>query len=172
MKKVLFFLAFFLFATSQSLVFSQDAKQIGYVDSNEILDLMPERIEATRYLEELSNKYKEELKVMQNEYTTKYSDFISYQTAMAENIRLRRMQELHELEKNINVFIKLAQDDIENQEKELLIPLREKVKTAVYNVGVNRKLICVYDLANPNIIFVTPDAEDITQFVKDELNIK
>ena len=172
MKKGLILSSFLFLVCSLLPVSSQNPTQIGYVDTNEILDAMPERMEATTYLSELSDKYKEELQTMQNEYTKKYADFISYQTAMAENIRLRRMQELHELEKNINSFLTLAQEDIETQEKELLVPLREKIKTAVYNVGVRNGLICVYDLANPTIIFVTPDATDITALVKTELNIR
>jgi outer membrane protein len=133
---------------------------------------MPDKVKASDILIDLNQKYKDELKVMQNDYNKKYTDFISYQTSMAENIRLRRMQELYELERQINEFMKLAQQDIENHEKELIDPLRQKIKDAVYLVGVEKGLVCIYDLANPAIAFVTPDALDASGLVKQKLGIR
>ena len=109
---------------------------------------------------------------MQNDYNKKYSDFISYQTSMAENVRLRRMQELYELEQKISEFMKLAQEDIDTQEKALVDPLRQKIKDAIYEVGVERGFVCIYDLANPAIAFVTPDAFNATALVKQKLGVR
>lgn len=152
-------------------LFAQTAQQIAFVNSNELLEAIPEKVEAARSIEELSKKYKDELQVMQNDYNKKYSDFISYQTSMAENVRNRRMQELYEMEKAINEFMKVAQEDIENQEKILIEPMRQRVKDAIYQVGVENGFICIYDLANPAIVFVTPDATDATLLVKQKLGV-
>ena len=151
---------------------AQTAQQIAYINSNELLEAMPEKVNASNILIDLNQKYKDELKVMQNDYNKKYSDFISYQTSMAENIRLRRMQELYELERQINEFMKLAQQDVESQEKALIEPLRLKIKDAIYQVGIEKGFICIYDLANPAIAFVTPDALDASDLVKQKLGIK
>lgn len=153
-------------------IVAQTAQQIGFVNSNEVLAAMPEKAQASVTLEDLNKKYKAELTVMQNDYNKKYSDFISYQTSMAENIRIRRMQELKELENKINDFMKIAQEDIEVQESMLLKPLRQRVKEAIYQVGIENSLICIYDLANPTIAFVTPDATNVTSLVKQKLGIK
>jgi len=163
----LFFSLFFI----ENLT-AQTVQQIAYINSNELLEAMPEKVKASNTLIDLNQKYKDELKVIQNDYNKKYSDFISYQTSMAENIRLRRMQELYELERQINDFMKVAQQDIESQEKNLIDPLRQKIKDAVYQVGVERGFICIYDLANPAIAFVTPDAVDATNMVKQKLGIR
>ena len=151
---------------------AQTAQQVAYINSNELLEAMPDKAKASAILVDLNQKYKDELKVMQNDYNKKYSDFISYQTPMAENIRLRRMQELYELERQINEFMKLAQQDIESQEKALIEPLRLKIKDAVYQVGVEKGFVCIYDLANPAIAFVTPDALNASDLVKQKLGIK
>jgi outer membrane protein len=158
---------FFTFFTPNLI--AQIVQQIAFVNSNELLEAMPEKEKASNQLNDLNNKYKEELKFMQNDYNKKYSDFISYQTSMAENIRLRRMQELYELERQINDFMKVAQEDVQNQEKYLIEPLRQKVKDAIYQVGVERGFICIYDLANQAIAFVTPDATNANPFVKQKL---
>lgn len=173
MKKTSFFnLLVLICLLSYGSISAQNAQQIGFVNSNDILAVMPERIEASATLEDLNKRYKDELAVMQNDYNKKYTDFISYQTSMAESIRLRRMQELYELERNLNDFMKVAQDDVAAKEKELLDPLRLKVKTAIYDVGLEKGFICIYDLANPTIVFVTPAATDVTPLVKQKLGIK
>ncbi len=172
MKKIalisIFFLSFF-FATN---IVAQTAQQIAFVNSNELLETIPEKESATNSINILNQKYKEELQVMQNDYNKKYSDFISYQNTMAENVRLRRMQELYELERQINNFMKVAQEDIQNQEQTLITPLRQKVRDAIYQVGIEQGFVCIYDLANPAIAFVTPEATNATALVKKKLGVK
>lgn len=171
MKRIILISVFILSSLFVGTLTAQTVQQIAFVNSNELLESMPEKVEAAKSIEDLNKKYKEELQVMQNDYNKKYTDFISYQTSMAENVRNRRMQELYELEKAINEFMKIAQEDIENQEKILIEPMRKKVKDAIYQVGVENGFICIYDLANPAIAFVTPDATDATLLVKQKLGV-
>lgn len=172
MKKILLSGLFTLFILISGNVAAQTAQQIAFVNSNSVLDAMPERIEASKKLTDLNRKYQDELQVMQNDYNKKYTDFISFQTSMAENIRLRRMQQLYELERELNEFMKVAQEDIQNQEKQMLDPLRQRVKEAITQIGIEHGFICIYDLANPTIAFVTPNATDITPLVMQKLGIK
>ena len=172
MRKIILISTLFISFIFVEKLTAQTVQQIAYINSNELLEAMPDKVKASNILIDLNQKYKDELKVMQNDYNKKYSDFISYQTSMAENIRLRRMQELYELERQINEFMKLAQQDVEGQEKALIEPLRLKIKDAVYQVGIEKGFICIYDLANPAIAFVTPDAFDASGLVKQKLGIK
>jgi outer membrane protein len=172
MKKLILSVLFIFSVLYAGNIAAQTAQQIAFVNSNELLEAIPDKVAATKSINDLNNKYKAELQVMQNDYNKKYSDFVSYQNSMADNVRLRRMQELYELERQINNFMKVAQDDISNQEKELIVPLRQKVKDAIYQVGVERGFICIYDLANPAIAFVTPDATDATALVKQKLGVR
>ncbi len=172
MKKLILSVLFIFSVLYAGNIAAQTAQQIAFVNSNELLEAIPDKVAATKSINELNNKYKAELQVMQNDYNKKYSDFVSYQNSMADNVRLRRMQELYELERQINNFMKVAQDDISNQEKELIVPLRQKVKDAIYQVGVERGFVCIYDLANPAIAFVTPDATDATVLVKQKLGVR
>ncbi|NLX67284.1 MAG: OmpH family outer membrane protein [Bacteroidales bacterium] len=151
--------------------FSQTLPQVSvaYVNTTELLDEMPEKAQATQQLLTLSENYKKELELMQNEYNKKYSDYITYQISLSENIKLRRMQELTELESRINQFLELVQKDIENHERELLQPLKEKINNAIHAVGIEQKYTVIYDLANPGIAFVSPEAIDATPFVKSKL---
>ncbi|MBP1617495.1 MAG: outer membrane protein [Bacteroidetes bacterium] len=150
---------------------AQDIQQlkIGYVNTTELLESLPQKKEASATLEDLNKKYKEELSLMQNDYNKKYSDFITYQNSMGENIKLRRMQELSELEKSINDFIKVAQSDVESHEKQLLEPLREILKKAIGEVGLENNITCIYDTASPSVVFLTPNAINLNDLVKQKI---
>ncbi|GAB6012038.1 OmpH/Skp family outer membrane protein [Viscerimonas tarda] len=169
-KKVLLNALFaFVFTLFSQNITAQISERVASINSSELLELVPGKIAATQAISELNQKYKDELVVMQNDYNKKYSDFISDQNTLSESIKLRRMQELSELEKNINAFMKVAQEDIESQELQLIEPLRKKLKKAIEEVGKEENFVCIYDRANPAIAYVTPLAVDANPLVKRKL---
>jgi len=174
MTKKVFFTLTLLISLVGGTAFSQVLPQVSvaYVNTTELLDQMPEKEQATQQLLTLSENYEKELELMQNDYNKKYSDYITYQTSLSENIKLRRMQELTELESRINQFMELAQKDIENQEKGLLDPLKQKINNAIHAVGIEQRYTVIYDLANPGIAFVSPDAVNANPYVKSKLGIR
>ncbi|SCD19424.1 Outer membrane protein [Proteiniphilum saccharofermentans] len=174
MTKKVFFTLTLLISLVGGTAFSQVLPQVSvaYVNTTELLDQMPEKARATQQLLTLSENYEKELELMQNEYNKKYSDYITYQASLSENIKLRRMQELTELEGRINQFMELAQKDIENQEKELVEPLKQKINNAIHAVGIEQGYTVIYDLANPGIAFVSPDAVNANPYVKSKLGIR
>ncbi|QIK60003.1 OmpH family outer membrane protein [Dysgonomonas sp. HDW5A] len=170
MAKRIFLSALFII----SIVFinnisAQTSDKIAYINSIELLEVIPGKVAASRSISDLNQKYKDELAVMQNDYNNKYTDFLANQNKLAESIKLRRMQELYELEQNINRFMKVAQEDVESQEAQLIAPLKERLKEAVNQVGIEQGFTCIYDMANPTIAFITPNAIDANPMVKAKL---
>lgn len=166
-----FFLALILITTviSSSSLYAQN--NIAYVNSLEIINELPDKKSATERLETLSENYKQELQIMQNEYNKKYSDFITYQESLAESIKLRRMQELTDLEEQIQNFTKLAQKDIEEHEQQLLEPIKKKVNEAISAVGIDHSFTVIYDLDDSGILFVSPEAVNANPLVKARLGV-
>ncbi|MCE5179431.1 MAG: OmpH family outer membrane protein [Porphyromonadaceae bacterium] len=172
-KKIFFSLSLFilLITTTASAQYTPQVS-VAFVNTTQLLEAFPEKEAATQQLVALSDNYKKELELMQNEYNKKYSDYITYQSSLAENIKLRRMQELTELENRMQQFMELAQEDIENQEKAMLEPLKQKISEAIHAVGIERHYTVIYDLANPGIAFVSPSAIDANPYVKQRLGIR
>lgn len=170
MAKRIFLSALFIISiVFISNVSAQNADKIAYINSLELLEVIPGKVAASRAISDLNQKYKDELAVMQNDYNNKYTDFLSNQNKLAESIKLRRMQELYELEQNINRFMKVAQEDVESQEAQLIAPLRERLKEVVHQVGIEQGYTCIYDMANPAIAFLTPNAIDANPLIKARL---
>lgn len=166
-----FFLALILITSviSSSSLYAQN--NIAYVNSLEIINELPDKKSASERLETLSENYKQELQIMQNEYNKKYSDFITYQESLAESIKLRRMQELTDLEEQIQNFTKLAQKDIEEHEQQLLEPIKKKVNEAISAVGIDHNFTVIYDLDDSGILFVSPEAVNANPLVKARLGV-
>lgn len=159
-----------LFLTISATLSAQNSQvTVAYVNTTDLLNAFPAKEAATQKLIVLSENYKKELELMQNEYNKKYSDYITYQTSLAENIKLRRMQELTELENKMQQFMQLAQKDIEQQEKAMLEPLKKQISDAIRQVGIEQNYTVIYDLANPGIAFVNPAAVDANPLVKAKL---
>ncbi len=171
MKKSLFItLIVFTSIICGSTVEAQN--NIAFVNTLDIINSLPDKTSATERLNTLSENYKQELQIMQNEYNKKYSDFITYQQSLAESIKLRRMQELTDLENRIQNFTKLAQKDIEEHEQLLLEPIKKKVKDAIEAVGIDQNYIVIYDLDDTGIVFVSPNAVNANPLVKSKLGVK
>ncbi len=159
-----------LFLTLSATLSAQHSQvTVAYVNTTDLLNDFPAKEAATQKLIALSENYKKELELMQNEYNKKYSDYITYQSSLAENIKLRRMQELTELENKMQQFMQLAQKDIEQQEKSMLEPLKKQISDAIRQVGVEQNFTVIYDLANPGIAFVNPAAVDANPLVRAKL---
>nr|WP_297168682.1 OmpH family outer membrane protein [uncultured Dysgonomonas sp.] len=170
MAKRIFLSALFIISIIfANTISAQTSEKIAYINSIELLELIPGKVAASRSISELNQKYKDELAVMQNDYNNKYTDFLANQNKLAESIKLRRMQELYELEQNINRFMKVAQEDVESQEAQLIVPLKEKLKEAVQQVGIEQGFTVIYDMANPTIAFITPNAIDANPMIKAKL---
>ena len=79
MKKLIIFLMMILPLGA----FAQDVK-IAFVKTQEVIMAMPEVSAMEKTMTELNEKYKTELKQMQEEYQKKYSDFVAQQDSLTE----------------------------------------------------------------------------------------
>lgn len=132
MKKLIIFLMMILPLGA----FAQDVK-IAFVKTQEVIMAMPEVSAMEKTMTELNEKYKTELKQMQEEYQKKYSDFVAQQDSLTENIKLRRMQEIQDIQERINNFVQVAEQDVQKKQQELFTPIQQK--STSYNQSCRRR---------------------------------
>jgi len=146
--------------------------KIGSVNTQEILLLMPEIKQAQTTLEAVSKQYEEEFQNLQNEFNKKLQEYQALAQDTPESIRQRREQDLQELDTKIRNFQEAAGRDMSNQQEQLMVPIREKVMSAIKSVGDENGFSYIFDLASPSIVYTGKDAIDITPLVKQKLNLK
>ena len=164
MKKLIIFLLMML----PLGVFAQESK-IAIVNTQEVIQAMPEFATMQKQMADMEAKYKNEMQVMQDEYNKKYSDFVAQQDSLTENIKMRRMQELQDMEQRTQNFIQISQQDFQKLQGELFTPIQDKLKNAIKAVGDEKGYTYILD---PQIVLYQGNtAVDATQFVKAKLGI-
>lgn len=164
MKKLIIFLLMML----PLGVFAQESK-IAIVNTQEVIQAMPEFATMQKQMADMEAKYKNEMQVMQDEYNKKYSDFVAQQDSLTENIKMRRMQELQYMEQRTQNFIQISQQDFQKKQGELFTPIQDKLKNAIKAVGDEKGYTYILD---PQIVLYQGNtAVDATQFVKAKLGI-
>ncbi|MDR1402442.1 MAG: OmpH family outer membrane protein [Tannerellaceae bacterium] len=149
-------------------VVAQEIK-IAYVSVQEIFMAMPELSNIEKQLTELNEKYSQELKVMQDEYQKKYSDYIAQQDSLTENIKLRRMQEIEDIRTRMENFVPIAQQDMQKKQEELYKPVQDKIQGAIKSVGEEKGYTYIID---PQVfLHIGNNAVNATPFVKTKLGL-
>ena len=165
MKKLIVFLMMVLPLGA----FAQDVK-IAFVNTQEVITAMPELAAMEKQMTEINENYKKELKQMQDEYQKKYSDYIAQQDSLTENIKLRRMQEIQDIQERINNFLQVAEQDVQKKQQELFTPIQQKVQTTSKAVGDEKGYMYIID---PSVLlYKGTSAVDATPFVKSKLGLK
>ncbi len=149
-------------------VVAQNAK-IAFVKTQEVFMAMPEVSTMEKQMADLNEKYKNELNQMQEEYNKKYSDFVAQQDSLTENIKLRRMQEINDIQDRMNNFVQVAQQDVQKKQQELLQPIQQKLQDAIQKVGAENGYTYIIDPAA--LLYTGTDAVDATPLVRTKLGL-
>lgn len=159
----------FLLCAFPMVVMAQD--KLGHINSQEVLMAMPEREAIEKTLDELQTQWENELVKMREEYFNKLKEFQDKQATMPESIKNARQSEIIELEQRITTFNQTASADLQQKQQELLMPVIEKIRKAINEVGAENNYTYIFDLATQSIIYESPKANDVTPLVKKKLGI-
>ena len=147
---------------------AQEVK-IAFVKTQEVFMAMPEVSGMVKQMADLNEKYRVELKQMQDEYQKKYSDFVAQQDSLTENIKLRRMQEIQDIQERMDNFVQVAQQDVQKKQQELLQPIQQKLHEAIQKVGEEKGYTYIIDPAA--LLYTGTNAVDATPFVRTKLGL-
>ena len=178
MKKfVLFAAAVFLFS---NISFSQESPlKIGYVDSQLILNQLPEAIKAQGDITALQNKWVKEGDNLTKELQKNYADYQKKAKTMTQDQQLAEQQKLLKQQQSIDDFkkAKFGQPNGEFYVKSDSIwkPVKDKIYHAIEVIGKKENMTYVLDKAGNSIVLYADPKYDITYKVLDYLktgNIK
>ncbi len=170
MKKiVLSFLAVLLSVTG---LFSQ---QTGYVNTEKILEKMPEYSEAKLSLDNFKSQYDalivaeyKKVEILYNSYQAQKINMSEPQRKMKENEIITKERAVKEMQQKY-----FGQEgEMTKLSAELLDPIKEKVNKAVIAVAEELKIIFIFDISTlKGVLYSSPKA-DYTGLVLKKLNIK
>ena len=145
------------------------APKFGIVNTQVIIEALPDVKAAQEKVGEASKKYEEEYKKLQDEIQKKFADYQALGTDTPESIKERRMQEIQELDQKMQQFHATATQDLQRQQETLMAPVQEKIRQAIDTVGKEGNLTFIFENMIP--VYVGTDVEDVTPKVKAKLGI-
>jgi outer membrane protein len=171
MKKFLKPALVITFCSIMSIGFSQVNAKLGYIDSNELLDLMPAKDSIQTVLQDYGKSLETQLQTMYAEYQSKVQDYQTNSRTMSDIIRQTKEKELADLESRIETFRTQADSDIQAKQTALLQPLLDKAKNAINAVAKENGYTYIFDVGTGAVLFYEK-GENILPLVKAKLGLK
>lgn len=151
-----------------------DAQRFGYIDTDFILNKMPDYKKAQDEISQLSQAWEKEVQDMDKEIKAMYSAFQAEQVLLTEEMKKERTAaiekkevEMKEYQKKVFGFGGL----FFLKKQELIKPIQDKVWDAVDKVAKQNNLAIVFDKAGELVMIYTDPRFDYTDFVLDELGL-
>ena len=146
------------------------AQKFGHVDSQAIMQSLPEVSKISGELEAKAKEYENELQSMQKEFQLKFDEYEKSASTMNETKRKEVETELQQMNQKIQETYQQHQQDLAKLQQEKMQPITNKLINAINNVGKAGGYVYIMDKAT-GIPYISESlSKDVTADVKAELN--
>ena len=145
--------------------------RFGYFSFDNVLKSMPDYVMAQRSIDDLRQKYDAEMKRAEDEFNSKYEEFLDVQKDLVPAILRKRQAELQEMmQKNIN-FKNESQRLLKQAEADAFAPVKNNLYNALTKVGQAQGYAFILNTDGDACPYVNPEmGEDATELIKEALN--
>jgi len=171
MKKIIFILFFIGFLYSPLLA----QIKIGYVDSDTIMDNLPDVQDARQKLDAMIRDWQTELGNLEADYAKKKDDFDKRNLIMTDQTRTEAEKELADMERNISEFRDKKfgpKGELFQKQDELMKPLQNKIFNVIQEIAVDEDLDFVFDRSGDIIFLYAKSDYDLTAKVLEQLQLE
>lgn len=150
------------------------AQKFGYIDSDFILNKMPEYKKAQDEIEQLSDAWQKDVEEMQKKVESMYTAYQAEQVLLTEEMKQERLDEITKKEKELKDYQRKVFGFgglFFLKKQELIKPLQDKVFDAVEKVAKSNRLAIVFDKSGELVMIYTDPRHDYTDFVLEELGL-
>jgi outer membrane protein len=171
MKK--YFLIFLLFLIASVPALSQ--LKIGFVDSDTIMDKLPDVQDARQKLDAMIRDWQTELRNLEAEYKKKKDDFDKRNLVLTEQTRNEAKKELADLEKGISDFRDKKfgpNGELFQKQDEIMKPLQNKIFNVIQEIADEDDLDFVFDRSGDIMLLYAKPEYDLTARVLERLQVE
>ena len=146
--------------------------KFGHVNTQEIIQAMPEYTKAKTEIDDLQAKYEADLKLMDDELKKKSEAYDKEQATLPENIKQRRQTELQEIYQRIQQSLQDNQQALAKASQEKMQAITTKVLDAIKSIGQAGGYVYIMEMGAGIPYISTTLSTDLTAQVKQKLGIK
>ncbi|MBR6346316.1 MAG: OmpH family outer membrane protein [Bacteroidales bacterium] len=157
MKKIALIIA------SALMALTAGAQNLGRVNFQELLYLMPEMDGVREKIDAAQKEASETYQSMVDEFQTKYGQYQQKQSSWTAAIKESKEKELADMQNRIQEFQQTVSQELQEQQSQLMAPLQEKVQGTIKDIAKAKKLTAVFDFAasyyfdEAAVLDITPD---------------
>lgn len=149
------------------------AQQFGYVNSQELMSILPEREDVENQLNAFSTELQEQLETIQVEFNNKLNDYQTNSATMSDSVRALKEKELQDLQSRFQEFQTIAQQDMQKKQTELMQPLISRATETINKVCKDANLVAAFDIAAGALVYQDTTAMvNILPLIKVELGVE
>ena len=165
MKK---FLVLLLIAAPMSLF----AQKFGFINSVEIVQVMPEYIKAQNDYQTLQKQYADEYERLRAEFEKNATEYEKAKDSLPAAILQRREKDLQERYSRLQQYEQESYQNLQQAQQTKLGEVNQVLNKAIQAVGQEGGYVCVFDVASGIPYISKTLCEDLTETVKTKLGIK
>jgi outer membrane protein len=146
--------------------------KIGYIDSDTIMDNLPDVQDARQKLDAMIRDWQTELRNMEAEHKKKKDDFDKRNLVMTDQTRNEAEKELADLERNISDFRDKKfgpKGELFQKQDELMKPLQNKIFNVIQEIAADEDFDYVFDRSGDIIFLYAKPEYDLTAKVLEQL---
>lgn len=151
-----------------------NAQRFGYIDTDFILNKMPDYKKAQDEIDQLTEAWAKEVDDMNKEIRSMYSALQAEQVLLTAEMKNERTLAIQKKEEGMKEYQKKVfgfNGLLFLKQQELVKPVQDKVWDAVDKVAKQNNLAIVFDKASELVMIYTDPRFDYTDFVLDELGL-
>ncbi len=167
MKYSVIALALFVCFTTVSV-----AQKYAYVDTEYILENIPEYKDAQNQLDEYAAEYQQEIEGKIDEINKMIQDFQAEAVLMPEDVKNKKEEEINKKKEELATFQSQrfgTDGDLFLKREELVKPIQEKIFNAIEEIAVDKNYSFVFDKAGSLSILYVNAKYDISDDVLDKV---
>lgn len=146
------------------------APRYGYCSHKQLLESMPEYVQAIAQLKSLRGKYESEASHNEEDFRRRFQEYLQGQKEFPEAILLKRQADLERSMEEGLAFRAQADSLLQQAEIDLMRPLHARIDAAIRAVAIEHGYECVVNTDAGAFPFFNPAlSEDITAFVSEKL---
>lgn len=151
---------------------AQGNQKFAYVDTDYILQNIPEYGDAQEEINQMSVKWEKELKTLRNKVEQMKKDYQTEAVLLSDDMKTKKEEAIAAKEQeltNLQMQYFGPQGELFSKRVELIQPIQEKIYNAINQVAQIKNYAFVFDKASGTAILYCNDKLDISDDVLDEI---
>ena len=153
------------------LAYGQQPMKFGHINTQEVLNLMPELKVIQTQMENEYKQKEDQLTTMQVDLKAQQDEYVKVAETMTSEARVEKEKSLQEMGKKVQNYYILAQQQLQAREQELKMPIVKKVQTAIQEVGDENGFLYIFETASNMPLYHSEKSVDVAPLVKAKLGI-